>query len=131
LFVYGTLRRGGCRAIPALFPAARFLGCATAKGRLYDFGDYPGLRLDPEGLDILGEVYEVDAPTLRALDEIEGYCPDDLMNSHYVRRAHRVHMQDGAHVIADLYESNPRLYDCSQPLEACDWIAWEAARRSR
>jgi gamma-glutamylcyclotransferase (GGCT)/AIG2-like uncharacterized protein YtfP len=131
LFVYGTLRRGGCRAIPTLFPTARFLGFGTVRGRLYDFGDYPGLRLDPNGLDILGEVYEVDAHTLRVIDDIEDYYPDDVARSHYVRRTHRIRMWTGDYLTAELYECNPRYYDCSQPLDATDWIAWKqcVARR--
>jgi len=133
LFVYGTLRQGGCRAIPVLFPAARFLGFGTVRGRLYDFGDYPGLILDPHGLDILGEVYEVNAHILRAIDDIEDYYPNDVARSHYFRRTQRIRMWDGEHLTADLYECNPRFYDCSQPLDATDWIAWKqrAAQRGQ
>jgi gamma-glutamylcyclotransferase (GGCT)/AIG2-like uncharacterized protein YtfP len=125
LFVYGTLRQDGCRAIPKLFPSARFLGFGTVKGWLYDFGDYPGLRLDANGLDILGEVYEVEPATLRAIDEIEGHLPGESTVCHYFRRSHPILMQDGTRLTADLYECNPRLYDCSRPLEVGDWIAWK------
>lgn len=125
LFVYGTLRRGGCRAIPHLFPTARFLGLGMVKGWLYDFGEYPGLLLDANGLDVLGEVYEVDPQTLRAIDEIEGCLPGDATVCYYFRRTHHVLMQDGRLITADLYECNPKLYDCSRPLEVGDWIAWK------
>ncbi|HLE20340.1 MAG TPA: gamma-glutamylcyclotransferase family protein, partial [Vicinamibacteria bacterium] len=43
LFVYGTLRRGGGRDLRDLIGVSpKFLGRATAAGRLYDLGSYPG-----------------------------------------------------------------------------------------
>jgi len=124
VFVYGTLRQGGVRAIPKLFPQARFLGFGTVKGWLYDFGAYPGLICDPAGRDILGEVYAVDASALRTMDEIERYSPDDEAGCYYFRRAHPIAMRDGRTLIAELYECNPRYYDCATPMPVVDWIAW-------
>lgn len=124
VFVYGTLRQGGVRAIPTLFPQAQFLGFGTVKGWLYDFGAYPGLICDPAGRDILGEVYAVDANALQAMDEIERYVPGDEAACYYFRRAHRVAMRDGRTLTAELYECNPRYYDCTVPMPVVDWIAW-------
>lgn len=71
IFVYGTLRQGGLRAMPQLFPTAKFVGRASVSGSLYDLGDYPGLLLDESGSAVVGEVYEIDDEILRQLDEIE------------------------------------------------------------
>lgn len=71
IFVYGTLRRGGVRAMPTLFPAAKFIGRANVRGCLYDLGEYPGLLLDESTSLVTGEVYEIDDEILQQLDEIE------------------------------------------------------------
>ena len=71
VFVYGTLREGGVRAMPQLFPAAKLIGQATVCGRIYDLGDYPCLAPDQAGPAVTGEVYEIDDEILGELDEIE------------------------------------------------------------
>jgi gamma-glutamylcyclotransferase (GGCT)/AIG2-like uncharacterized protein YtfP len=71
VFVYGTLRSGGARAMSVRFPAAKFLGDAKVSGRLYDLGSYPGLQLGQANSAVIGEVYEVDDETLSELDEFE------------------------------------------------------------
>lgn len=73
VFVYGTLKRGGENH--ALLANQRFLGTArtTSGYRLYGLDGYPGLLEDPQGPgEVSGEVWEVDASALRALDELEG-----------------------------------------------------------
>jgi gamma-glutamylcyclotransferase (GGCT)/AIG2-like uncharacterized protein YtfP len=49
-----------------------FIGSANVRGRLYDFGGYPGAR--PEDGSITGEIFQLDANgnVLAALDEYEG-----------------------------------------------------------
>jgi gamma-glutamylcyclotransferase (GGCT)/AIG2-like uncharacterized protein YtfP len=76
LFVYGTLRKGDARA-HRLLGAARFVSKGTVSGRLYDLGDYPGLRKTPRGgARVGGEVYELAGPDperrLAILDRYEG-----------------------------------------------------------
>lgn len=71
IFVYGTLRQGGLRAMPGLFPGAKFIGRAAVAGSLYDMGEYPGLLLDASGSPVIGEVYEIDDEILSELDRIE------------------------------------------------------------
>jgi gamma-glutamylcyclotransferase (GGCT)/AIG2-like uncharacterized protein YtfP len=71
VFVYGTLRRGGLRAMPDIFPDSEFVGHANVAGSLYDLGAYPGLILDESDSSVAGEVYEVDDEILKKLDEIE------------------------------------------------------------
>ncbi|MEM1355411.1 MAG: gamma-glutamylcyclotransferase family protein [Planctomycetota bacterium] len=76
LFVYGTLKRGDCRAY--LLGHAEYLGEArtTPDYRLYTHGPYPALveagRVGVSGRPIRGELYQVDSETLERLDEEEG-----------------------------------------------------------
>ncbi|MFO0842543.1 MAG: gamma-glutamylcyclotransferase family protein [Gemmataceae bacterium] len=76
LFVYGTLKRGGCRH--AALASQRCLGEAktTAGYALHNLGDYPGLVTCPEGGQVVhGELYEVDHGLVDWLDATEG-SPD-------------------------------------------------------
>lgn len=76
LFVYGTLR-------PFVdIPMARWLrahacyvGPATARGRLYDLGAYPGMRAARgRGEHVSGDVYRIANPrVLRVLDRYEAH----------------------------------------------------------
>lgn len=76
LFVYGTLKRDGCR-----HAALASQGClgetrTTPRYALHHFGDYPGLvACSPRGDVIHGELYEVDCGLVDRLDEMEG-SPD-------------------------------------------------------
>lgn len=128
IFVYGTLRQGGVREMPRLFPQCPFVGFGTAKGRLYDFGAYPGFMPDGEGGDVIGEVYAVPAIVLRALDDIERYEPHSEAGSYYLRREVSVALQDGRSVSAWVYVCNPDFYDLSQPIAGGDWITHAAAK---
>jgi gamma-glutamylcyclotransferase (GGCT)/AIG2-like uncharacterized protein YtfP len=128
VFVYGTLRQGGVRAIPELFPTAEFLGMATIAGWLYDFGAYPGLIVDAAGRGIVGEVYRVDDEALRQMDEIERYVEGDEAECFYFRREHAVALRAGGQLTAWLYECNPNHYDCTAPIPAHDWIAFANAK---
>ena len=128
VFVYGTLRQGGVRAIPALFQDARLLGLATVPGRLRDFGAFPGLELDPDGPDIVGEVYEVSPEALRAMDEIERYDPTDEDGSYYLRRRVAVDLAGEGTVDAWVYECGARLRHLGRPIAATDWIAHARAK---
>jgi len=75
IFVYGTLKRGGCRS--HVMRGQRFVGEArtVAKYRMYNTGSYPALVEDEDGLEVEGEVWEVDDDCLRVLDAIEA-VPD-------------------------------------------------------
>jgi gamma-glutamylcyclotransferase (GGCT)/AIG2-like uncharacterized protein YtfP len=128
IFVYGTLRQGGSRPIPRLFPTSRFIGFGTVRGWLYHFGAYPGLICDAAGRDILGEVYEVDADAVRVMDDIERYIEGDPAACEYFRRTQTIAMRDGGIVTAELYEVNANRYDCTTPMDTGDWIAWAQAQ---
>lgn len=72
IFVYGSLKRG--YALHHLLNAATALGTARTQPlyRLFDLGSYPGLVEWPDGVEVVGELYEVTAEQLKVLDEAEG-----------------------------------------------------------
>lgn len=77
LFVYGSLLRGeDNHAFLAAAPGARFLGEDRTKPcfRLVSLGPYPAL-VRGGAAAVVGEVYEVDEPTLISLDILEDH-PD-------------------------------------------------------
>lgn len=81
VFVYGTLRKGeindlSVAAVRHAIPVPELVGQASVKGRLYDFGEYPGLVLGESTNAVWGDVYRVDAALLPVLDEIEEVYPD-------------------------------------------------------
>lgn len=78
VFVYGTLKRGQCRN--HVLREQTFQGVAQTAPEyvLVNLGDYPGLVLPTAfpnsaivGRSIEGELYNVDADCLKALDQIE------------------------------------------------------------
>lgn len=83
VFVYGTLRAGEVNDIGEA--AARhdiaepeWLGTATVRGRLFDFGAYPGLvvdTVDDRCVDVKGDIYAIDDALVAVLDEIEAVYP--------------------------------------------------------
>lgn len=75
VFVYGTLRLGEINDIHRLTPVPVSLGYATVKGRLYDCGRYPAIKLDANAKPVLGEVYACDSALITKLDEIEIHYP--------------------------------------------------------
>ena len=80
VFVYGTLRAGEVNDIGAAaarhdIAAPTWLGATSVRGRLFDFGSYPGLVVDAGGVPVRGDVYEVDDALVAVLDEIEAVYP--------------------------------------------------------
>lgn len=78
IFVYGTLKRGLCRA--HFLAGQHFWGEARTlpQYRMFDCGTYPGLKLaSTGGLSIVGELWEVDEECLARLDQEEG-LPEGL-----------------------------------------------------
>lgn len=79
LFVYGTLKRGG--KLHNVLGNSDYLGDYQTEKRwvLADFGPYPGLI--PGEDEVKGELYEVDAVTLKRIDRVEG-APTLFNRSH-------------------------------------------------
>ena len=75
VFVYGTLRKGEVNDY--LLKTARFLGHHTTEPhyKMVNLGSYPGV-VKQGRTRIEGEVYDVDAGTMAALDRLEGYPVD-------------------------------------------------------
>ncbi|OLE52432.1 MAG: hypothetical protein AUG51_18200 [Acidobacteria bacterium 13_1_20CM_3_53_8] len=126
VFVYGTLRRGGARAMTIRFPNSKFIADARVIGSLYDLGAYPGLLLNESNSLVLGEVYEVDDEILNELDDFEA-------SSYYLRK--QVEISLGIHRrMCRVYEPNPEFYSLRTLITSGDWIEYaktktELARR--
>jgi gamma-glutamylcyclotransferase (GGCT)/AIG2-like uncharacterized protein YtfP len=116
VFVYGTLRQGGIRAMPGLFPAAKFVGMAKITGSLYDLGAYPGLVLDESSTPVTGEVYEIDDEILRELDEIEA-------SSNYRREQIEV-SSDNQKLPCWVYGPELESYSLTRLIPSGDWIEY-------
>src|SRR2546423_9138118 len=90
LFVCGTLLPEYVSGEMAnLMGSLRCVGEAEVSGRLYDLGEYPGAVLDPSSpTKVSGLLYELpdDQSILRALDLYEGFNPNNLENSLFVRK---------------------------------------------
>jgi gamma-glutamylcyclotransferase (GGCT)/AIG2-like uncharacterized protein YtfP len=116
VFVYGTLRRGGGRAMPVRFPGSKFIGDARVGGSLYDLGAYPGLVLDESGSSVVGEVYEVDEEVLNELDGFEA-------SSRYRRK--QVEIPLGAESrTCWTYEPDPEFYSPRTLITSGDWVEY-------
>jgi gamma-glutamylcyclotransferase (GGCT)/AIG2-like uncharacterized protein YtfP len=72
VFVYGTLLAG--EANHALLARARFVAAAATLPAysLHDLGAFPGLVAGGDHA-VAGELYEIDAETFAALDDLEDY----------------------------------------------------------
>jgi len=123
VFVYGTLRRGGLRSMPELFPAARFVGDARVSGSLYDLGPHPFLLLEESGPYVVGEVYEVDEELLEVLDEIEE-------PARYMRRRVEVSI-GGRAVVCWTYTPDPDSFPDRTLIASGDWIEHAKTKAGR
>jgi gamma-glutamylcyclotransferase (GGCT)/AIG2-like uncharacterized protein YtfP len=110
LFVYGLLRPDAAGAPhPLLAGAARLVGKAQCRGKLYRVAAYPGLVASANPRDnVLGEVYDLEAGgiLLSRLDEYEGCGPRFPPPTEYVRRVQEVRLDDGTILAAWVYLYN-------------------------
>jgi gamma-glutamylcyclotransferase (GGCT)/AIG2-like uncharacterized protein YtfP len=129
IFVYGTLKRGGCRARFWPYPPLS-IEPATVRGTLYDLGPYPAL-VPGEGW-VRGELWRLRAehvaPTLAALDAVEGYSvsPGDL----YLRVVVECRTADGGTCRAYAYQyAQPQRVppDRAVPPDASGCCEWREA----
>ncbi|SFR55976.1 Uncharacterized conserved protein YtfP, gamma-glutamylcyclotransferase (GGCT)/AIG2-like family [Marinobacter daqiaonensis] len=82
--VYGTLKRG--QTNHALLADSRYLGRDRLEGvALYHLGGYPGAVEEHSG-SVAVEVYEVSARTLRSLDRLEDFDPENRRQSLFLRK---------------------------------------------
>lgn len=111
VFFYGTLMAGFDRRRRAgIDTKLAYRGRGSIRGALFDLGLYPAAIPAPEGV-VWGEVYEMadSAAVLAALDDIEGYRPDDPDRSLYSRSQAEVTMPDGRAERAWVYFYNAPL----------------------
>jgi gamma-glutamylcyclotransferase (GGCT)/AIG2-like uncharacterized protein YtfP len=111
VFFYGTLMAGFDRRRRAgIDDKLRYVGRGSIQAALFDLGIYPAAVPAPEGR-VWGEVYDMADPAtvLRALDEIEGYRPNDPDRSLYARAQTVVALPDGAEAQAWVYFYNAPL----------------------
>ncbi len=98
VFFYGTLmtpfnRPGRQRVTPKL----KYGGRGEINAALFDLGIYPAAVPTADGSRVHGELYEMHDPpsVLAALDEIEGYRPNEPERSLYTRVLTEVTREDG------------------------------------
>jgi gamma-glutamylcyclotransferase (GGCT)/AIG2-like uncharacterized protein YtfP len=111
VFFYGTLMAGFDRRRRAgIDDKLTYIGRGSIQGALFDLGLYPAAVPAPDG-HIWGEVYDMSDPAtvLAALDEIEGYRPDDQDRSLYTRAQVEVVLPDGSRAQAWVYFYNAPL----------------------
>jgi gamma-glutamylcyclotransferase (GGCT)/AIG2-like uncharacterized protein YtfP len=123
VFVYGTLRRGGERAMSVRFPGAKFIADAQVSGGLYDLGEYPGLLLHESDSPVVGEVYEVDDETLNELDEFEA-------SSRYLRKQFEIPLGTRGKTCW-VYEPDPGFHSLRTLITSGDWIEYAKTKTDR
>jgi gamma-glutamylcyclotransferase (GGCT)/AIG2-like uncharacterized protein YtfP len=110
LFLYGTLLPGDeAGESSGIVRKLKRVGSATVRGRLYDFGDYPGAVIDRSAkTSIKGELFELpnDDSTLKALDDYEEFNRTDRKNSLFVRIRTVAELHDGRRLNAWVYVYN-------------------------
>ncbi len=110
LFVYGTLLPDKAPTeIAHAVSKLRIVGKGQTRGRLYDFGDFPGAIIEPSARSsVTGLVYEIpqDPKLLHALDIYEGFDERHPAGSLFLRRKRLVTLDNGRRVLSWVYEYN-------------------------
>jgi gamma-glutamylcyclotransferase (GGCT)/AIG2-like uncharacterized protein YtfP len=100
LFAYGTLQPGLAPAeIADVVRSFEPVGTGTVTGRLFDFGDFPGLvRPRNAKSRVRGRIFRLpkSGGVLERLDEYEGYDPKRPADSLFVRKLITVKLRDGS-----------------------------------
>ena len=124
-FFYGTLMTGfDRRRRLGMDSRMSFRGRGWIEGALFDLGLYPA-AIPATGRKVHGEVFELIDPqaVLPALDEVEGYRPDAIDTSLYVRRKTGVHLEDGTDAEAWVYFYNAPL-GAAPRIDSGDYLAY-------
>ncbi|MGK7371095.1 MAG: gamma-glutamylcyclotransferase family protein [Candidatus Halalkalibacterium sp. M3_1C_030] len=94
LFTYGTLRKGEHNPMQEfLSNSAQWIGKAVFQGKLYYENGHPAAISSVNEEDkVLGDLFEFDAASdlLEKLDHYEGYRPNDIPESLYIRKKREV-----------------------------------------
>jgi gamma-glutamylcyclotransferase (GGCT)/AIG2-like uncharacterized protein YtfP len=110
LFAYGTLQPGlAPTKIARVAAKLRPVGEGFVRGVLYDLCGYPGAVADPsaEG-KIVGTVMELpeDEGVFERLDQYEGFDPNALETSEFIREKQIVELKTGGTVECWFYRYN-------------------------
>lgn len=130
VFVYGTLRAGEVNDIRVAAAQNRIappklIGTTSVRGRLFDFGSYPGMFVDPAAAPIVGDVYEIDDALIAVLDEIEEVYPGVEGLFH----AREVNVDvDGARVQCRFYPVARESVKGLPEIHTGDWVAHRQGR---
>jgi gamma-glutamylcyclotransferase (GGCT)/AIG2-like uncharacterized protein YtfP len=126
--VYGTLRRG--ERNHQLMAGAEYLGSGYAAGAIHLVTaeierayPYPALieHAEVEGRVVV-ELYRLTDPAaLRALDQLEGYDPEDEAGNEFVRRS--VPIFDGPVGSAAIYLYRGSPSELGERIASGDWVA--------
>jgi gamma-glutamylcyclotransferase (GGCT)/AIG2-like uncharacterized protein YtfP len=127
VFVYGTLRRGEANDINRLLPPPRFVGQGVIAGVMYHLGAYPGVLLGRGGT-VTGEVYAIEPPLERKLDEIEEIYPQQ--RDEYFKREVQVTV-DAWPLDCLVYEINASYLGGKPVIASGDWVQARLAGNSR
>jgi len=115
LFVYGTLMRAangwrlGKPQRERLARESTFIAAATIAARLYDLGNYPGLLLSDDPVDVVhGEILALADPghSFDWLDPYESIVPGREADSEYRREKVTARLADGTAITAWTYVYN-------------------------
>lgn len=110
LFLYGTLLPGCAPGeIAGAVETLRLVGEGSVRGGLYDLGDYPGALIDPRSESrIFGKIFELpeNVEVLHELDRYEGFNPQAVADSLFVRVEKPVEMTDGRSLLCWVYQYN-------------------------
>jgi gamma-glutamylcyclotransferase (GGCT)/AIG2-like uncharacterized protein YtfP len=109
LFVYGTLLPEYAPVeISKVVDQLHLVGRGQIRGRLYDLGDYPGAILDNSSALISGQLFELpdDENVIASLDWYEGFYPDDLDRSLFIRTKTQAFLLDGRKIECWTYVYN-------------------------
>jgi gamma-glutamylcyclotransferase (GGCT)/AIG2-like uncharacterized protein YtfP len=130
VFVYGTLRAGEINDISVVaskhdISAPALIGTATLVGRLYDFGAYPGLVIDSNGVPVVDEVYEVGDALVPVLDEIERVYPG--VEGLFCAREAMI-VVGGTTLPCRLYPVSKKVVTGLTEIRSGDWVAYRRTR---
>lgn len=110
LFLYGTLKSGETKSdVADTVKRLRRVGPASIKGKLYDFGDYPGAVIDEASKTLIkGELFELpdDNSVLKSLDQYEEFDQNDRRHSLFVRVRTTVNVNNARRLRAWVYVYN-------------------------
>ena len=130
LFLYGTLLPGEApKEIASIVKRFRRLGSAHVRGRLYDFGEFPGAVLDPSSRTVIhGELVALpsDERILEALDRYEEFDPSHPKKSLFVRKKAKVLMGNGSSREVWIYVHN-RTPGKLKLVRGCDYLRSKVA----